>query len=289
MRRHAITTHALRLVLALAAAATGAGAQQNIYSAAGTNAAAIQATVDAFRAAIGGGAVAGANGSFGGVRREINWDGVPDAFAAPNALPGDFFNVNSPRGVVLSTPGTGLAVSADASNPTGTAAQFGNIDPNYPIFFEPFSPERLFTAIGSNVVDVAFFVPGTTTATTIHAFGVVFSDADVAGSTTLQFFDALNASLGSFAAPNVAGNQTFSFLGLEFTGGQRASRVRITSGDQTLSPGNTASDLAVMDDFIYSEPLSAQVVPEPATLALLATGLVGVGAIARRTGRRRTA
>jgi hypothetical protein len=42
---------------------------------------------DSFRAAIGGGTLAGANGSFGGVRREINWDGVPDAFAAPNLLP----------------------------------------------------------------------------------------------------------------------------------------------------------------------------------------------------------
>src|SRR5437868_8958461 len=41
-------------------------------------------------------------------RSEINWDGVPDALAAPNNLPANFFNVNSPRGVVLATPGTGL-------------------------------------------------------------------------------------------------------------------------------------------------------------------------------------
>ncbi len=27
--------------------------------------------------------------SFGGLRREINWDGVPDARADPNLLPGD--------------------------------------------------------------------------------------------------------------------------------------------------------------------------------------------------------
>ena len=45
---------------------------------------------DEFRMDLGGGTVAGANGSFGGLRREINWDGVPAQFAAPNALPVDF-------------------------------------------------------------------------------------------------------------------------------------------------------------------------------------------------------
>ena len=84
------------------------------YEAFGANPAAITSTRDLFRNAVGGGTVAGANGSFGGLRREINWDGVPDVFADPNALPGDFFNVNSPRGVVFSTPGTGFLVSANA-------------------------------------------------------------------------------------------------------------------------------------------------------------------------------
>ncbi len=46
--------------------------------------------------------VAGANGSFGGLRREINWDGVPDARSDPNPFPADFFNTTSPRGAVFS-------------------------------------------------------------------------------------------------------------------------------------------------------------------------------------------
>ena len=58
--------------------------------------------------------VAGPNGLFGGVRREINWDAVPDAFSAPNNLPANFFNVNSPRGAVFSTGGTGFQLSANA-------------------------------------------------------------------------------------------------------------------------------------------------------------------------------
>lgn len=72
-------------------------------SASGADAASIQAAVDQFRADLGG-----ANNSIGGTttggRREINWDGTPDTFSAPNNLPADFFNVNSPRGVVFSTP-----------------------------------------------------------------------------------------------------------------------------------------------------------------------------------------
>ena len=145
-------------LLLLIAAVTTARAQV-IESATGANAASITAARDAFRLDLGGGDVAGANGSFGGLRREINWDGVPDAFSAPNNMPADFFNVTSPRGAVFSTPGTGFQVSANA----GIAPiQFDNIDPTYSQTFEPFSPQRLFTSLGSNIVDVDFFVPGTT-------------------------------------------------------------------------------------------------------------------------------
>src|SRR5204863_9194527 len=87
-----------------------------VFSFFGPDAASITATRDAFRVAIGGGTVAGANGLFGGVRREINWDAVPDGFSRPNNLPANFFNVNSPRGSVCSTSGTRLQVSATASS-----------------------------------------------------------------------------------------------------------------------------------------------------------------------------
>jgi hypothetical protein len=68
--------------------APAASAALIVYEAAGANAAAITPTRDAFRTAVGGGTTAGANGSFGGLRREINWDGVPDTLADPNLLPG---------------------------------------------------------------------------------------------------------------------------------------------------------------------------------------------------------
>src|SRR5438067_1137312 len=123
---------------------------QLVRSAAGPNAASITPARDQFRADLGGGVVLDPPafpGRFGGVRREINWDGVPDARSAPNNLPANFFNVNSPRGVVFSTPGTGFQVSATAAS--GTPIEFGNIDPSYGREFAAFSAQRLFTALDS--------------------------------------------------------------------------------------------------------------------------------------------
>src|SRR4051795_7704881 len=98
---------ALALTLPALAAPARALAGITVFEASGSTPAAITPTRDAFRTAVGGGTTAGANGSFGGLRREINWDGVPDARSDPNAFPGDFFNSTSPRGAVFSTPGSG--------------------------------------------------------------------------------------------------------------------------------------------------------------------------------------
>jgi len=171
---------AFAFFVAVAMPTREAAADPIVFSATGLNAAAIQATVDAYRSALGT-LNPFVMGSFGSGRREINWDGVSETLAAPNVIPGDLFNVNSPRGVVLSTPGTGFQVSASI----GLNAGFANINVAYPAVFASFSPPRLFTALGSNIVDVNFFVPGSSTVALTRGFGVVFSDVDLANSTLL--------------------------------------------------------------------------------------------------------
>jgi len=269
------------IVLAAALLASGSHAQ-TVRS--GTGAGATTARDD-FRTDLGGGTVAGANGSFGGARREINWDGVPDAFADPNNLPANFFNVNSPRGVVFSTPGTGFQVSSNAGSIA--PVQFGGLNALYPTMFEPFSAQRLFTAVGSNVVDVNFFLPGTTTAALTRGFGVMFSDVDLANTTSITLFDAADVSLGTFFAPNLFGqNETFSFLGISFAD-PRIARARITSGNGALGSGineTSTLDLVTMDDFLFGETAlrTSGSIPEPSAWALLIAGFALVGAALRR-------
>ena len=271
------------LSIAMLFAATGmlAHAAPIVFSAAGSTAAGIQPTVDAFRSTLG---TLNPNvvGSLGSGRREINWDGVPDARAAPNGLPANFFNVNSPRGVVFSTPGSGFQVSANAGS--GTPVEFGNLNAGYPSLFQVFSSQRLFTVLGSNMTDVNFFVPGSTAPAGVSAFGAVFTDVDLADSTSLQFFDLLGASLGTYFAPGIAGNETLSFLGVKFDAGERIGRVRITSGNAALGGSESGgTDLVAMDDFIYAEPLAATVA-EPASLALVGVSLAGLAMLRRRRG-----
>jgi hypothetical protein len=253
---------------------TGLAQALSVFSASGPDAAAITPSVDDFRSDLGS-LNPNVAGSFGSGRREINWDGVPDASSAPNLLPNNFFNVNSPRGVVFSTPGTGVEVSA--STASGVAVRFGNIDPTYTQLFQAFSQPRLFTAINSNIVDVSFFVPGSSDAALTRGFGAVFTDVDLPNTTSLMFFGANNQLLGTFFVPSALGDQTFSFLGVDF-GLLEVSRVRITSGNVALAPGQLGPDVVVMDDFIYGEPAA---VPGPIAgaglpgLILASSGLLG--------------
>jgi hypothetical protein len=184
--------------------------------------------------------------------REINWDGVPDELAAPNFMPSDFFNApEAPRarGAFFSTPGEGIQVSADSDNPTGTAPHFTNINPAYT--FKAFSEERLFSPIGSNVVDLTFFVPGSGTPATVRGFGAVYTDVDT-DHTAFEYFDKAGNSLGTFETPIEDGG--LSFLGVIFSE-PIIFRVQIRYGTAALGPNDSAdADVAVMDNFIYGEP-----------------------------------
>jgi hypothetical protein len=225
-----------------------------VITGAGVTPADIQATVDQYRQLLGMPNNEGQPGTQPAGHREINWDGVPDDLAAPNTYVADFFNDTKPpraRGALLSTPGTGLVVSADGDNPSVASPRFGHINDSYSNIFTAFSGERMFSPIGSNIVDLEFFVPGTDTPAVVRGFGAVYADVDT-DHTAFEYFDAAGKSLGQFKTP--IANNGLSFLGVAFPE-PIVRRVRIAYGTAALGPDDgPGNDVAVMDDFIYGEP-----------------------------------
>jgi hypothetical protein len=127
--------------------------------------------------------------------------------------------------------------------------------------FRAFSPQRLFSPIGSNIVGVLFFVPGTNTPAVTRGFGAIYTDVDDVNNTAFEFFDAAGQSLGTFTSPVLSNGM--SFLGISYPTSV-VSRVRIEYGNSALGPDDgNGIDVAVMDDFIYGEPVA---VPEPGSL-----------------------
>jgi hypothetical protein len=232
-----------------------------VFQAAGPNTASIQSAVDQFRTAIGGGNNGNAAGPIDGGRREINWDGGGSTATAVGPTPFDVFLNN--RGNRSTTPGTGF-VQATAA---GLADLF--VNPSYATAFTAFSPSRLFSAIGSNITETSFFVPGhgDSIPATTRGFGVVFSDVDLPdgsgpsskkgnrhASTLVEYFAADGSSLYSSFVAASPGDGGLSFIGIVLDDA-RIARVRITSGGANLGEDDSL-DVVVMDDFIYGEPKS---------------------------------
>lgn len=226
-----------------------------VFSASG--AADVNQRVTDFQNALGGvnngnatAAVAGGTGF-----RRVNWDGgvVP---LNVNTFPFNLFNDSTagvPRGVLVGANGNGLRAAND---------QFAAINGNYPAQFTAFSNTVLFSPTTSNILWAKFEpadvrgVPAST-----HGFGVVFSDVDTAGSTSLEFFNG-EISLGVFNVPVRTDANGHSFLGVTWQNGVRVTSVRIKLGTAQLAAGvddvtvaATNPDLVVVDDFIYGEPV----------------------------------
>lgn len=234
---------------------------------AGANPAAIQPMVAQFRADLGG-ADNGVGGSFTSGRREIDWDNVPANFSEPNNLPTNFFNVNSPRGIILNSleTETGAALNrfaVSAASGSGTAVRFGNIQAAYSSIFQTFSAQRLFIARNTPHLEITFFIPGTKIPATVSGFGLVFTDVDSAtgGNRSLvRCYGPDGAQIGAASAPVADGG--LSFVGMTFNAGERIARVVIESGNASLSAtnidGTEGVDVVAMDDFIYGEPRAMQ-------------------------------
>jgi|GEM_PF-1802357 len=226
-----------------------------IRQAKGLQAADIQKAVDQFRADLGGANNLGAVGTQIQGHREINWDGVPADKSAPNLFPGDFFKA---RGALFSSPCDQLQVSAKAQETIEVL--FSNINPSFSQIFRAFSPEKLFAALGSRIIDVTFTVPGSDEPASVQGFGSVFTDVDLQGSTTMEFYDVFGSKIMTVpvpAVPHTDGSQ--SFVGVKFNDGQEISKVRIIMGNVALNnfvSERNGKDAVAADDFLYAEPKS---------------------------------
>ncbi len=273
-------------VITVASAWTSVVAAPILFMDSGANAAAIQDGVDAFRMALGNPNNGNTLASLPSGRREINWDGGGPPVINGTAPVTPFTVFQDTRGATFTTPGTGLTQAAA----TGGLLSLDLINPTYATAFSTFSPNRLFTPLGSNITDATFSVPGSngSVPATITGFGAVFTDVDLANSSGIDFFSPFGALLGSFAVPaGTTADGSLSFLGVLFDAGELIGSVRIRSGNTALGPADTPGniDVAVMDDFLYAEP---QKVPEPAPLALLLVGLTLISVVTSRSGSRRT-
>ena len=236
-----------------------------VFQAAGLTIASIQDTVDAYRVALGDPNNGNAPGQLSG-RREINWDGGSTTNLNTAATVGNTLtNFQSTRGALFTTPGTGFVQAPASADPLqfppgGLAGQFNN--PTYGTIFTAFSNSRLFSAVGSNITDVTFFVPvapgGSNVPATVTGFGAVFTDVDKRGNgnagARIEYFDANGDLLFSSVVPGLPGDGSLSFFGIVFDDA-RIARARITSGNVAPGPEDGGRrDVVIMDDFLYGEP-----------------------------------
>jgi len=244
----------------------------SVFQAAGPNIASIQGTITDFRAALGDPVNGNALEEKVTGRREINWDGgvPPSDVTTPPVNPFNTF-LNT-RGAQFTTPGIGLSQAPPSGGPQGgLVGLFGNA--SYATTFRAFSPLRLFTPVGSNITDAAFFVAGSNgdVQAAVTGFGAIFTDIDQPdgsgpgtkqgnrhSSTLIQFFGADGRLLFSSFVPAAPGDGGFSFFGIKFND-PRISSVRITAGNVAPGPNDDkANDVVMMDDFIYGEPHKLQ-------------------------------
>src|SRR6266568_4832662 len=175
-------------------------------------------TLNKFRAALGGSLNAPNTAPADSGRREINWDGVPVALTNIDTFPATFFNVNSKRGAVFSTPGTGLRVDSTA---------FASVNAGLAELFKGFG------VVFSDVDKAA--------ATRVEYFdanGVELASIASPAQLGAQGFTFVGAVFESAIVARVL-----------ITSGDAALSATITD----VSAGGT-DDVVAMDDFVYGEP-----------------------------------
>lgn len=175
-------------------------------------------------------------------------------------LPGNFFNTNAPRGLVMRTRGGQFRVS-NSNNPRDD--RFNSILPSsVSNQFQFFSRNRLFTPYSSNRFVGIFQIPGRNRPAAVSGFGAVFVDVDRSRTTYIDFFDRAGCLIERLFVP--PRNRGLSFAGLTVRGRggllPAIYRIRVKLGDISVRDfsrryqGTSVGDVVVMDDFLYGEP-----------------------------------
>lgn len=237
-----------------------------------------------FRALVSaGGTNNGVGGTFPDGRREVGWDVASlDPLQVPAAMPGNFFNAFSMRGLELTTPGS-LRVSGRAASGSPDV-RFSTLNPAVASNLQTFSPERLLAVYGSTTVEATFFMPSAPSQRAyVRGFGAVFADVTVFGPSRLEAFGRSGALLASVEVPAAAGG--LSFAGVWMDDGEWIDHVRLTVGQTGIETTGGVLDIVALDDFIYAEP---RVVPEPGVAALVVAAALGLAGRRRGAHRART-
>ena len=148
----------------------------------------------------------GVGGTFTGGRRArstgtVSRTGLPP----PNNLPTNFFNKNSPRGVVFFTPGSGFQVSGkeESRRPSST-----NLRPDRLEQVRRVPVLRGCSRRSGARSRRSFLRPRHGPSGDQQGFGSVFTDVDHDDSTKIEFFDVNGALLYSGFVPPAKGNET---------------------------------------------------------------------------------
>lgn len=152
--------------------------------------------------------------------------------------------------IVIGAAGENVLVSGDsfATLPGGGA------NPSAGGGFEAFSGASQFSVLG-NTLTVSFTTIDGVQAGLVNAFGVVFTDVEVADRSGLRFMDGAGNEILNLRCPAGASGQS-QFVGAVFAQPQVATVV-IDMGDNANfgtapeNPGNGGDDYVVIDDLHY--------------------------------------
>src|SRR5262249_37219187 len=148
--------------------------------------------------------------------------------------------------------------------------------------FPAFSPKNTFAMFDENTLEMSMILPSAPTTAPHQAgsrgFGAIFVGVQLPYTSSIEYFNG-STSLGKYyVQPGPAGQP--EFLGVLFDG-KVVTNVEITLGNKVLFfvhdhqpvPGGPkdllhGKDIAVVDDFVYSEPGAAIAAAQPAAVTI---------------------